>query len=447
MDEEYDLICLGTDPRVGILSAVLQQKGMKVLTLDKESYYGGQGASVSLTDLYKRFRPESPEVPKFLGDARYWSVDLCPKFLMSGGNLVKLLRSTGVTRYLDFLLVSGSYVANGGKIHKVPASAGEALATPLLGFFEKRRFKNFLQWVDNYDFSNPSTWEGVDVKKTTTREVFAGRSLGDDAVEFTGHAIALHQNDDYLNQPAADTVKKCKLYADSLARFGSSPFIYPKYGLGGIPEGFSRLCAVAGGVQMLEKKIEELVYEDGKIVGVKVEGTVIKTKMVLADPTYMLTLEPTKVKQNGSIIRSIVLMQHAVPNTSNADSLQLIIPAKQLKRKNDIYVTVVSSQQAVAADGWYIAVVSTILEGPEANAQNEIKAAYEFLGGSIRENFTWVAPYLVPVADGADNVFVTSSMDPTSHFEVATDEVLSLFKKITGSDIDLDKLPDNDDDM
>lgn len=32
------------------------------------------------------------------------------------------------------------------------------------------------------------------------------------------------------------------------------PFIYPIYGLGGLPEGFSRLCAIHGGTFILNKQ-------------------------------------------------------------------------------------------------------------------------------------------------------------------------------------------------
>ena len=48
-----------------------------------------------------------------------------PLFL--SGQLVKLLVHSGVTRYLEFKLVDGSYVYKGGKIYKVPASEAEAL--------------------------------------------------------------------------------------------------------------------------------------------------------------------------------------------------------------------------------------------------------------------------------------------------------------------------------
>ena len=46
------------------------------------------------------------------------------------GQLVKLLIHTGVTRYLEFKLIDGSYVyKKGGKIHKVPSTEAEALAS------------------------------------------------------------------------------------------------------------------------------------------------------------------------------------------------------------------------------------------------------------------------------------------------------------------------------
>ena len=45
------------------------------------------------------------------------------------GQLVKLLIHTGVTRYLEFKSLEGSYVLKDSKIHKVPADEKEALAS------------------------------------------------------------------------------------------------------------------------------------------------------------------------------------------------------------------------------------------------------------------------------------------------------------------------------
>ena len=49
------------------------------------------------------------------------------------------------------------------------------------------------------------------------------------------------RDDGYLSQPALDTVLKIKLYYESLTRFEgtTSPYIYPRYGLGELPQVWS----------------------------------------------------------------------------------------------------------------------------------------------------------------------------------------------------------------
>ena len=60
------------------------------------------------------------------------------------------------------------------------------------------------------------------------------------------------------------------MYGQSVGVYGDSPYIYPLYGLSNIPEGFSRLSAVYGGVNMLRTELNDLHYdqETGKVCGV-----------------------------------------------------------------------------------------------------------------------------------------------------------------------------------
>ena len=44
----------------------------------------------------------------------------------------------------------------------------------------------------------------------------------------------------YLEKPVLETIKRIKLYSESLARYGKSPYLYPLYGLGELPQGFAR---------------------------------------------------------------------------------------------------------------------------------------------------------------------------------------------------------------
>lgn len=66
----------------------------------------------------------------------------------------------------------------------------------------------------------------------------------------------MYSDETFMELPAVDVIKKIQLYAESMGRYGNSPFIYPIYGLGGIPEGFSRISAVNGGTFMLNTDID-----------------------------------------------------------------------------------------------------------------------------------------------------------------------------------------------
>lgn len=89
---------------------------------------------------------------------------MVPKLLMSSGELTNILVSTDVTRYLEFKQVTGSFVQQGtspkATVAKVPSDAGEALKSPLMGLFEKRRMKSFIEWVGTFDPKDPATHKG-----------------------------------------------------------------------------------------------------------------------------------------------------------------------------------------------------------------------------------------------------------------------------------------------
>jgi len=442
MDEEYDLIVCGTGLKECILSGLFSVAGKKVLHLDRNGYYGGECASLNITNLYSKFYGESQKPPAEFGANREWNIDLVPKLVMASGILVKLLLHTKVTKYLEWKVIDGTYVyqyqaagllAGEKFIHKVPANETEAIKSPLMGMFEKKRCANFFKFVQNWDEGKPSTFEDVDPRRNTMKQVFDKFALEVKTIEFVGHAMALYNNDDYLHQPCGPTIQRLKLYFDSFQRYGQSPFIYPIYGLGGLPEGFSRLSAIHGGTYMLNKPVDEFVYgDDGKVIGVKSGEEVAKAKMVICDPSYA---KQTKTKSVGKIVRSICILGAPIPKTNDAQSIQIIVPQSELKRRTDIYVSMVSSAHQIAKKGKYVAIVSTMVETNDP--EREILPALRLLG-KIEAQFTSVTDLFVPVDDGkADNVYVTSSYDPSSHFQSTSEEVMKIWKDINGTDLDL----------
>ncbi|KAH3901823.1 probable Rab GDP-dissociation inhibitor [Saccharomycodes ludwigii] len=448
MDEEYDVIVLGTGLTECILSGILSVEGKKVLHIDKQDFYGGESASLNLTQMYNKFKPSAlsgadGKLPEAFGRDRDWNIDLIPKFLMANGELTNILVHTDVTRYVEFKQISGSYVYNkNGKIYKVPSNEMEAISSPLLGLFEKRRVKSFLEWVSKYKDDDLSTHKGLDLDKNTMDEVYYKFGLGKSTQDFIGHAMALWTTDEYLQQPARPTFERILLYSQSVARYGKSPYLYPLYGLGELPQGFARLSAIYGGTYMLNAPIKEVLYnEDKTFKGVITKEGTARAPIVIADPSYF----PDKVKSTGKkVIRAICILNHPVPSTGNVDSLQIIIPQNQVGRKNDIYVAVVSDSHHVAAKGHYLAIVSTVIETDKPHI--ELDAAFKLLG-PIEERFMGISELYEPLEDGTkDHIYISKSYDASSHFESMTDDVKDIYFRIMGKPLVLKPREDSQND-
>ena len=281
----------------------------------------------------------------------------------------------------------------------------------------------------------------------TMKEVYDKFGLEATTRDFIGHSMALYTTDEYINSKgmAQDCVVRIRLYANSMARYGKSPYIYPLYGLGELPQGFARLSAIYGGTYMLNTSIDEILYDGKKVSGIKAtmkdrgagdgaDSTMqfsTKTKMILGDPSYF----PGKVQVVGHLLKCICILTHPIDRTADSDSVQLILPQSQIGRKNDIYIAMVSSAHNVCPKGYYIAIVSTIAE-TSANHHLELQPGLERLG-RIEEKFMGPPiPLYEPLESGvSDNIFISKSYDATSHFETTTDDVRDIYRRACGEEL------------
>jgi Rab GDP dissociation inhibitor len=142
----------------------------------------------------------------------------------------------------------------------------------------------------------------------------------------------------YITKTARQAYQRIVLYTSSMARYGKSPYIYPLYGLGELPQAFARLSAIYGGTYMLDKPIDEIVTDgDGKFVGVRSGTETVKAKQLIGDPSYFSSASESgkiRVVEDGKVVRAICILKHPIPGTEDADSIQIIIPQNQVNRRH-----------------------------------------------------------------------------------------------------------------
>ena len=97
-----------------------------------------------------------------------------------------------------------------------------------IDFILSIRCEKFFAFIQDYEVNNSKTQEG----------------LGPN-IPFKDYVIKFSlEPKTFLEEKTITTVEKMQLYFNSFGGYGDSPFIYPVWGLSGLAEGFSRLCAL-----------------------------------------------------------------------------------------------------------------------------------------------------------------------------------------------------------
>jgi len=467
----YDCIVLGTGMKECILGGLLAVDGKKVLVLDRNDFYGAESASLNLKQCHEK--KELKKVGKLdpaddkayteaVGRSKDYNVDLCPKFIMAGGDLVKILLKTKVTKYLDFKSIGGSYVFNKdkNKMVEIPMTAKQAWNSSLLSMAGKKRFGDLLSFVNNVEVDNKNTWKAsgmgwsrtFDLDTETPRSCLDYFKISATGIEFIGHCVCLYPNDSYLdkgNGALKDCIKRMKLYINSVLVYPetTSPYLYPMWGLGGLSEGFARLGAVHGGAFMLRRDVDKILYnDDGTVKGVESNGETAFCKQIICDPSYLIGTD--KVKHSGYIARAIFILNGTAPGTNEKDtSAQIIFPGAQIGHSCDVYLTMIGNDLQCSSPGRWVAVCSTKVASEEDfQPINKVKQFLENGDTQVLEEFHTIRKTYIGVNQAAgDNIFVCSSPDHTSHFQNASRQVQNLYHAMTGKPLDLTKLPAKED--
>ncbi|KAM3128488.1 hypothetical protein pb186bvf_019420 [Paramecium bursaria] len=427
-DSNYDVIICGTGIIQGILSSLLAMEGKKVIQIDSNPHYGGDGQCVNIFDLWRIFRPNQKH-PDDLGKNRDWNIDLIPKFMLSNGRLMKLLAKTKVLKYLELKYIDENLIYSDKtqeKLLKIPTDNDD-------NYFQNEEQRiNYQKFIE---FISQDNQQEFNLNQISFNELANKFNLDQQNIELVGKMLAFQLNDDYLNQPANLTVEKIKLYLQSKNKNSSSPFVYPIYGLGGLPEGFSRLVAIYGGTVMLDVDIDEILFDKGQVSGIKsakykemTEYESINAPILIADPSHASHRQLKRVNNVGKIIRCVCILNHPIPGYDN-QSLSINIPNSQTGRKNDIYITILDESHFVQA----------IITNIETNdPEKELEAGFNLIN-PVLEKFINVSDVYIQ-NEQKNNLYFTNSYNATNVLDTEIDQVFEIYKQITGKNLDLNDL-------
>ncbi|RVE63403.1 hypothetical protein OJAV_G00136120 [Oryzias javanicus] len=184
-------------------------------------------------------------------EGRRFNIDLVSKLLFSRGSLVDLLIRSNVSRYTEFKNVTRILTYRHGNLQQVPCSRADVFASRQLSVVEKRKLMRFLTSC---------------VEETETDQAYSNhpylkflqdQQLGDNLQHFLLHSIAMVTED----TPTEAGLAATRHFLRSLGRYGNSPFLFPVYGLGEIPQCFCRMSAVFGGIYCLRHSVSCLILD------------------------------------------------------------------------------------------------------------------------------------------------------------------------------------------
>ncbi|XP_078067793.1 rab proteins geranylgeranyltransferase component A 1 [Mustelus asterias] len=187
-------------------------------------------------------------------DGRKFNIDMTSKFLYSRGSLVDLLIKSNVSRYAEFKNITRILTFQGGKVEQVPCSRADVFASKQLTMVEKRMLMKFLTFCLDFE-QHPD--EYIDFKDGGFSDYLKTKKLTANLQHFILHSIAMVSE----TAPTTEGLKATQHFLQSLGRYGNTPFLFPLYGVGEIPQCFCRMSAVFGGTYCLRHSVQCLVVD------------------------------------------------------------------------------------------------------------------------------------------------------------------------------------------
>lgn len=223
---------------------------------------------------------EAPQIwtqEKLLAESRRFNIDLCPKILYSAGQLVELLISSNICRYAEFRAVDRVCTSFKDEVFNVPCSRSDVFNTKDLNIIEKRLLMKFLTICLSYGEDKCEEDLALNRDKTFL-EYLRSQKVTEKITTCVMQAIAMCTKETSFEEGMLRT----KRFLQSLGRYGNTPFLFPMYGCGEIPQCFCRLCAVFGGIYCLKRTVNDITIDaDTNWASVLIDSKPVRAKHVV----------------------------------------------------------------------------------------------------------------------------------------------------------------------
>uniref|UniRef100_A0A8D2QIG7 Rab proteins geranylgeranyltransferase component A n=1 Tax=Zonotrichia albicollis TaxID=44394 RepID=A0A8D2QIG7_ZONAL len=253
-------------------------------------------------------------------EGRRFNIDLVSKLLYSRGLFIDLLIKSNVSRYAEFKNATRVLAFRQGRVEQVPCSRADVFNSRQLTMVEKRMLMKFLTFCLDYE-QHPEEYQ--EHESSTFAEFLQTRKLTPSLQHFILHSIAMVAETDSSTLEGLQATKK---FLQCLGRYGNTPFLFPLYGQGEIPQCFCRLCAVFGGIYCLRHAVRCLVLDraSGRCKAIVDQfGQRISANYFIVEDSYLSESTCTNVCYR-QISRAVLITDQSVLNTDSEQQVSIL---------------------------------------------------------------------------------------------------------------------------
>ncbi|NXH41528.1 RAE2 geranylgeranyltransferase, partial [Dicaeum eximium] len=295
--------------------------------------------------------PKKITYSQIVREGRRFNIDLVSKLLYSRGLLIDLLIKSNVSRYAEFKNATRVLAFREEKVEQVPCSRADVFNSRQLTMVEKRMLMKFLTFCLDYE-QHPEEYQAYE--HSTFAQFLQTRKLTPSLQHFILHSIAMVSETESSTLEGLEATKK---FLQCLGRYGNTPFLFPLYGQGEIPQCFCRLCAVFGGIYCLRHAVRCLVLDraSGRCKAIVDHfGQRISANYFIVEDSYLSESTCTNVCYR-QISRAVLITDQSVLNTDSEQQVSVLtVPPLALGRAAVCAIELCSSTMTCMKDTYLV---------------------------------------------------------------------------------------------